>query len=132
MTELGIPVLQLLAPQPGEHILDLGCGDGVLTKRIADLGCQVVGLDSSADFVASATKLGLETVEESAYSMDFGPRFDAVFSNAALHWMKDADTVIGNVVCALRPKGRFVGEMGGHKCVNAVQSALVEELEQCS
>jgi SAM-dependent methyltransferase len=128
VTDLGLPVFELLSPQPGEHILDLGCGDGLLTKKIADLGCKVVGLDSSADFVAAARKLGLEVVEKSAYHMDFGPRFDAVFSNAALHWMKDADLVIGNVARALRPKGRFVAEMGGHDCVRTLLSALIEEL----
>ena len=78
------PVLELLAPRPGEHILDVGCGDGVLTKKIADLGCRVVGVDSSADFVASARKLGLTVMQKSASDMDFGPSFDAVFSNAAL------------------------------------------------
>jgi trans-aconitate methyltransferase len=128
VTDLGAPVLELLAPKPGEHILDVGCGDGVMTKKISDLGCSVVGLDSSADFVASARKLGLEVVDKSAYDMDFGPTFDAVFSNAALHWMKDADLVIGNVARALRPKGRFVAEMGGHNCVKTLQSALIEEL----
>jgi 2-polyprenyl-3-methyl-5-hydroxy-6-metoxy-1,4-benzoquinol methylase len=66
VTDLGAPVLELLAPRPGEHILDVGCGDGVLTKKIADLGCKVVGLDSSADFAASARKLGLQIVEKSA------------------------------------------------------------------
>jgi trans-aconitate methyltransferase len=129
VTDLGAPVLELLAPRPGEHILDVGCGDGVLTKRIADLGCNVVGLDSSADFVASARKLGLTVVEKSASEMDFGPGFDAVFSNAALHWMKDADAVLGRIAHALLPNGRFVAEMGGHGCVSTVLSALIDELE---
>jgi SAM-dependent methyltransferase len=130
VTDLGLPVLELLSPQPGEYILDLGCGDGPLTKKISELGCRVVGLDASADFVASARALGLEVVEKSAYQMDFGPRFDAVFSNAALHWMKDADLVIGNVARALRPKGRFVAEMGGHNCVRTLLTALIEELDR--
>lgn len=130
VTDLGAPVLELLAPRRGEHILDVGCGDGVLTKKIADLGCQVVGLDSSPDFVASARRLGLEVVEKSAYDMDFAARFDAVFSNAALHWMKDADLVIGKVAKALRPKGRFVAEMGGHNCVKTLLTALIEELNR--
>src|SRR5450755_2271983 len=128
VTDLGTPVLELLAARPGEHILDVGCGDGVLTKKIADLGCNVVGVDSSADFVASARKLGLTVVQASASDMDFGPRFDAVFSNAALHWMKDADAVIGRVARALLPSGRFVAEMGGYGCVQTLLSALIEEL----
>lgn len=130
VTDLGMPVLDLLAPQSGEVILDVGCGDGVLTKHIADLGCRVVGLDSSADFVDAARKLGLEVVEMSAYDMDFGPRFDAVFSNAALHWMTNPDKVIGNVARALRPLGRFVAEMGGHGCVKTIQAALINELDR--
>ncbi len=120
VTDLGAPVLHLLAPKAGEHILDLGCGDGVLTQKISDMGCAVVGLDSSPDFVASARKRGLTVLEQSAYDMDFGARFDAVFSNAALHWMKDADRVIARVAKALRPEGRFVAEFGGHNCVKTV------------
>jgi len=130
VTDLGAPLLSLLDPQPGEHILDLGCGDGVLTKRIADLGCKVVGIDSSPDFVASARKLGLNVIEKDAANLDFGPSFDAVFSNAALHWMKDADVVIAQVARALRPQGRFVAEMGGHDCVKTIQSALIDELDR--
>lgn len=130
VTDLGTPVLELLAPRPGEHILDLGCGDGVLTKKIADLGCNVVGVDSSADFVASAGKLGLTVEEKSASDMDFDRRVDAVFSNAALHWMKDADVVIRRVARALVPKGRFGAEMGGHGCVKTALSALLEELDR--
>jgi trans-aconitate methyltransferase len=130
VTDLGAPLLSLLDPQPGEHILDLGCGDGVLTKRIADLGCKVVGIDSSPDFVASARKLGLDVIEKDAANLDFGPNFDAVFSNAALHWMKDADVVIAQVARALRPQGRFVAEMGGHDCVKTIQSALIDELDR--
>jgi trans-aconitate methyltransferase len=130
VTDLGAPVLELLAPKPGEHILDVGCGDGILTKKIADLGCSVVGVDSSADFVVSARKLGLTVVEKSASDMDFDRSFDAVFSNAALHWMKDADAVIGRVARALLPNGRFVAEMGGHGCVKTLQSALIEELNR--
>jgi trans-aconitate methyltransferase len=129
VTDLGATVLELLAPKAGEYILDLGCGDGVLTKKIADLGCNVVGVDSSADFAASARGLGLTIVETSACDMEFGPVFDAVFSNAALHWMKEADLVIARVARALRPKGRFVAEMGGQGCVETLLSALIEELD---
>jgi len=130
VTDLGAPVLELLAARPGERILDVGCGDGVLTKKIADLGCHVVGVDSSASFATSARKLGLDIVETSASDMEFSACFDAVFSNAALHWMKDADAVLAKVARALRPKGRFVAEMGGHGCVRTIQCALVEELDR--
>ncbi len=130
VSELGAPVLQLLAPKPNERILDLGCGDGVLTKKIAEAGSIVVGLDSSPDFCAAARRLGLEVVESSAYEMTFSREFDAVFSNAALHWMKDADGVIRSVAAALRPGGCFVAEMGGHNCIKTIQRALIDELKQ--
>lgn len=130
VTDLGAPVLALLDPRPGERILDLGCGDGVLTKKIAELGCKVVGVDSSAEFAAAAKKLGLDVIEMNAADLDFGPVFDAVFSNAALHWMKNADAVIEGVARALRPNGRFVAEMGGHDCVKTIQSALIDELNR--
>jgi trans-aconitate methyltransferase len=130
VSELGTPVLRLLAPKPNERILDLGCGDGVLTKKIADAGSFVVGLDSSPDFCAAARRLGLDVVESSAYDMTFSREFDAVFSNAVLHWIKDADRVVRNVAAALRPGGRFVAEMGGHNCIQTIRDALIDELKQ--
>jgi trans-aconitate methyltransferase len=129
VSELGRPVVQLLNPQPGERILDLGCGDGRLTKHIADLGCDVIGVDSSSALVAAARKLGLSIEELSAYDIEYQDEFDAVFSNAALHWMKDAFLVIGKVYQALRHGGRFVGEFGGHGNCKAIEDALVAELE---
>jgi trans-aconitate methyltransferase len=130
VTDLGTPVLQLLAPKANERILDVGCGDGVLTKKIADAGASVVGLDSSPDFCAAARRLGLEVIESSVLDMKFLAEFDAVFSNAALHWIKDADRVIRNVAAALRPGGRFVAEMGGHNCIDTIRRALIDELKQ--
>lgn len=124
VSDLGMVVLELLAPRAGERVLDVGCGDGVLTKKIADLGSNVVGVDSSLDFVAAARQLGLEVVQTSASAMGFGPDFDAVFSNAALHWMKDADTVIHRIAQALRPGGRFVAEMGGARMCEYAASGL--------
>jgi trans-aconitate methyltransferase len=129
VSDLGGPVLELLAPMPAERILDLGCGDGVLTRKIVAAGSEVVGLDSSPDLCAAARRLGLEVVESSASDMAFKAEFDAVFSNAALHWMKDAARVIGNVARALRPEGRFVAEMGGYKCVETIRRALIDELD---
>ena len=130
VSELGRPVVQVLNPQPDERILDLGCGDGRLTKHIENLGCDVIGVDSSAALAAAALKLGLNVAEISAYDIEYRDEFDAVFSNAALHWMKDADRVIGNVYQALRQGGRFVGEFGGHENCKAIEEALIAELER--
>jgi len=128
---LGQPVLELLQPQPGERILDLGCGDGVLTESLAATGAQVVGVDSSPDMVAAARQRGLDARVMDATRLTFDQEFDAVFSNAVLHWIKDdPDSAITSVYRALRHPGRFVGEMGGHGCVAAVNLALIMGLEK--
>ncbi len=124
VSDLGGPVVDLLAPRPGERILDLGCGDGALPRKLADLGCAVVGVDGSAPQIAAARTLGLDAREMDGERLTFDGEFDAVFSNAALHWMKRADEVIAGVWRALRPGGRFVAECGGHGCVATIVAAL--------
>ncbi|MGK9166782.1 methyltransferase domain-containing protein [Inquilinus limosus] len=128
VADLGQPVLELLAPKPGERILDLGCGDGALTAKLAAAGAEVVGADSSAELVAAARALGLDARIADGQALPFAAEFDAVFSNAALHWMRDADAVIAGVRRALKPGGRFVGEFGGHGNVAAIVTALVAAL----
>jgi trans-aconitate methyltransferase len=124
VADLGAPVLDLLAPRPGERILDLGCGDGALTQAIARAGATVVGVDGSPDLVQASRARGLDARVMDGQKLTFSGEFDAVFSNAALHWMPDADAVIAGVVRALKPGGRFVGEMGGHGNVAAIVTAL--------
>lgn len=130
VSDLGMPVVALLDAQPGERILDLGCGDGVLTKKLQDMGCEVLGIDPSPEFIQAASELGLNVSLQDATEMDFDDEFDAVFSNAVLHWIPDADRLIGNVFRALRNGGRFVAECGGHKCVETIRTALIAELEK--
>jgi len=127
---LGDAVLRLLDPRPGELILDVGCGDGALTARIAAAGANVIGLDASPEMVEAARALGIDAFVADAEAMDlarFG-QFDAVFSNAALHWMLDPESVAGGIFGALRPGGRFVGEMGGEGNLAALRRALRDEL----
>jgi len=128
VSDLGAPVVELLAPKAGEKILDLGCGDGALTIKLAGLGCDVIGVDSSAPQIEGSRRLGLDARVADGERLNFGPEFDAVFSNAAIHWMKRADDVIAGVWQALKPGGRFVGEFGGHGCVAKIRRALVEAL----
>src|SRR5262245_44259066 len=130
VSDLGAPVVELLAPKAGERILDLGCGDGVLTKRLADLGCAVVGVDASAPQIEAARKLGLDARVMDAASLPFAAEFDAVFSNAVLHWIRRADPMIASVHRALKAGGRFVAECGGYGCVNKIRTALVEALDR--
>ena len=128
VSELGAPVVELLAPSAGERILDLGCGDGALTKRLVEIGCEVVGVDASAPQVEAARRLGLDARVGDGERLSFDAEFDAVFSNAAIHWMKPADDVIAGVWRALRPGGRFVGEFGGDGCVATIKRALIDAL----
>lgn len=128
VAELGMPVVELLDPKPGERILDLGCGDGVLTAKLQALGCDVVGVDASADQIEAAKARGLDARVVDATALPFDSEFDAVFSNAVLHWIKRPDDVIAGVARALQPGGRFVGEFGGSTNVAAVVGALTVAL----
>jgi len=125
---LGAPVVELLAPQAGERILDLGCGDGVLTEALVAAGAEVVGIDAGENMIASAQAKGLDARVGDGQALDFAGEFDAVFSNAALHWMLDRDAVAAGVFRALRPGGRFVGEMGGEGNVATLRAGIRREL----
>jgi trans-aconitate methyltransferase len=130
VADLGAPVVELLSPCAGERILDLGCGDGALTAKLQAMRCKIVGVDGSAEQVEAARKLGIDARVMDGESLSFESEFDAVFSNAALHWMRKPDAVIAGVWRALRPGGRFVAEMGGHGCVAKIRKALVEALNR--
>ena len=123
VADLGAAVLDLLDPQPGEHILDLGCGDGALTEKLVARGASVLGLDASPDMIAAARTRGLDAQVGDGQRLTFDREFDAVFTNAALHWM-DGAAVIAGVFRALRPGGRFAGEFGGHGNIAAIVTAL--------
>jgi len=130
VADLGAPVVELLAPRAGERILDLGCGDGILTAKLAAMGCEVIGVDGSAAQVEAARKLGLDARVVDGEKLSFDEEFDAVFSNAALHWMRNPDAVIAGAWRALRPGGRFVAECGGHGCVAKIKKALIDALNR--
>ncbi len=127
---LGAPVLELLAPRSGERILDLGCGDGALTEKLHAAGAEVIGVDASEAMIEGAKGRGLDARLMDGAALDFDQTFDAVFSNAALHWMLDPDEVIKGVHRALKPGGRFVGEFGGHGNVAAITVAILAVLEK--
>jgi SAM-dependent methyltransferase len=124
VSDLGQPVLDLLAPRAGERILDVGCGDGALTQRIAEAGATVVGADPAPDFVAAAIARGIDARQLDAQALPFEHEYDAVFTNAALHWIPDLDAALRGIHRALKSGGRFVGECGGHGNVAAVSTAL--------
>lgn len=129
VSDLGLAALELLAPSRGERVLDLGCGDGALTLKLVASGAEVLGLDSSEGQVAAAKEKGVDAVVADAVDLNFDSEFDAVFSNAALHWMPNADAVIDGVWRALKPGGRFVGEMGGAGNIERIRTVLTKELD---
>jgi len=124
--QFGAGLMDVLAPREGERILDVGCGTGQLTAEIASRGAQVVGLDSSTNMLGQARQNypGQEFVLADATSFRFPEPFDAVFSNAALHWVKDAEAAVESAALALRPGGRFVAEFGGKGNIASIMSAL--------
>lgn len=126
--ELGRGLIDLLDPQPGERVLDLGCGDGTLTSRLAACGCTVFGIDRSEAFVSAARRRGVSAhVADARRLMEAGfaaGSFDGVFSNAVLHWIREPEPVIAGVRHLLRNGGRFVAEFGGAGNVATVRGAL--------
>jgi SAM-dependent methyltransferase len=124
VSDLGGEILSWLAPKAGERILDLGCGDGALTEKLAASGAGVLGVDTSVSFLEAARARGLDVREADGHALTFHHEFDAVFSNAALHWMTQPEKVIDGIRRALRPGGRFVAEFGGHGNVAAIVTAM--------
>lgn len=129
--QYGQQVLELLAPQPKERILDVGCGTGQLTAEIAATGAEVVGIDSSEQAVAKARANfpQIEFVVADGTNFHFDKPFDAVFSNAALHWIQPPAAAVKCIWQSLKPQGRFVAEFGGKGNVEAIINALNSVLE---
>lgn len=122
----GASLVELLAPQRGERILDLGCGTGHLTAQLASTGAEVVGIDASQAMIDEACKNhpGLQFVVADARNYRADEPFDAVFSNAALHWIRPPEAAVRTIHDALRPGGRFVAEFGGRGNVGHLVAAL--------
>ena len=128
MPELGAAALALLDPQWGEHILDVGCGDGTLTFKIKQAGADVVGIDNNLSMVAAAKAKGLDARLMDAADLKFGEAFDAAFSNATLHWVLDKERAARAIWFALKNNGRFAGEMGGEGNLARLRETLDEVL----
>jgi trans-aconitate methyltransferase len=130
--QYGEAVIDLLDPRSFENILDLGCGTGELTQKIKEKGCLVLGIDSSAEMIAKAKAayplIPFEVADATA--MEYDNEFDAVFSNAVLHWINDQEKAAENIYKALRTNGRLVAEFGGQNCVKNIIRALRKSFEK--
>lgn len=124
VSDLGEPLLALLDGKVGEIVLDLGYGDGALTEKIVAAGCKVYGCDASLAQLQAARHHGAQVFVMDGQQLGLKRRLDAVFTNAALHWMKQAENVVEGVAAALKPGGRFVGEFGGKGNVETIRQAL--------
>jgi trans-aconitate methyltransferase len=128
VSDLGEPLIELLQPVRGERVLDLGCGDGALTEKLVDAGCLVLGVDASAEQVDAARLRGLEVEVSRIEALRLNQEFDAVFSNAVLHWVKDQPAALSRIFQSLKPGGRLVAEFGGAGCVATIRKALHDAL----
>ncbi len=124
--KFGEDLIGILDPKQGERVLDLGCGTGQLTQKIAERGAEVIGLDASPEMIGQARRNfpRLQFVLEDAAAMNFDGEFDAIFSNAALHWMLQASEVAAAMFRALRKRGRLVAEFGGKGNIRRIESAI--------
>jgi trans-aconitate methyltransferase len=122
----GENVLEWLVPQRGERILDVGCGTGQLTDIIHISGAVVTGIDASPEMIKKARENypDIKFMVKDATHLSFDSNFDAVFSNAALHWISNQEEAIRCIFNALRPAGRFVFEMGGKHNIESIHNAL--------
>lgn len=131
VSKYGNDLINLLAPEKGERILDLGCGTGDLAKTLHDLGVEVVGADHSEAMVQQAKSKypDLQFVVQDATKMTYENEFDAVFSNAVLHWVKQPELALSGIFNSLKPGGRFVAEFGGKDNVQTITSAIISQIQ---
>jgi trans-aconitate methyltransferase len=130
VSDLADEVVRMLDPKRGERILDIGCGDGYLTEKLASYGAELVGVDYSETLVEAARKRGVDARHGNGEELQFDGEFDGAFSNAAMHWMLRANDTAAGVFRALKPGGRFVGEFAGAGNAKIIRREVHEALEQ--
>ena len=130
VSNLALPVIELLNPQEDESILDLGCGDGTLAVEIEKFNSRVIAVDLSENMVAKAKEKGIQAFVMSATKLTFENKFDAVFSNAVLHWVKDDDKSIKKIYNSLKAKGRLIAEFGGYSNIKSLTDAMQQVFKE--
>ncbi len=130
VSQLALPVVDLLEPKKGKKILDVGCGEGTLAVEIERRGAKVIGVDMSAEMIEQCQSKGIEAYVGSVTDLPYNEAFDSVFSNAMLHWVKDARSAVQNIAKVLKRGGRFVCEFGGEGNAYTLVSAMQEVFEK--
>lgn len=132
VSDYGTALLDLLDVKEGETILDLGCGTGALTEKIHRLGATVIGIDKSQNMIAMAKEKypSLSFFVKDVTEMDYVETFDAVFSNAVLHWVKDAEKALQKIFQSLKRNGRFVAEFGGKDNIRSITSEIRVQFQE--
>jgi len=130
VSDMAVDLIEVLNPKKDEAILDLGCGDGTLALQIKKFTKNIIAVDLSTDMVEKTKSLGIEAYVMSATNLDFENKFDAVFSNAVLHWVKQSSLAVQNINKVLKPNGRFVAEFGGYKNINTIVEAIEKVFNQ--
>jgi len=126
VSNLALPVVELLDARKNEKILDLGCGDGTLAIEIKKSNAKVIGVDLSQSMVDKSNEKGIEAYVKDVANLGYKDEFDAVFSNAMLHWVKDGKNAVKNIHLALKKEGRFIAEFGGYGNVNHILNVISE------
>ena len=129
VSALATPLVDLLAPKARESILDVGCGDGTLAEKIMQSGAHVRGIDLSTEMVDAAKNRGIDVTQMSVTDMPYVDEFDAIFSNATLHWVKAYDSAIEKIYQALKQGGRFVAEFGAEGNIATIIDAMQRVFE---
>jgi len=130
VSQLALPVVDLLDPKKGEKILDVGCGEGTLAVEIERRGAKVIGVDMSSEMIEQCQAKGIEAYVGSVTDLPYDEEFDAIFSNATLHWIKNSKSAVQNIAKSLKSSGHFVCEFGGEGNAYALVSAMQEVFEK--
>ncbi len=132
VSKYGHSLIELLDPKQGERILDLGCGTGDLAKNLSDSGVDVVGVDKSENMVAKAIAKypSISFMVQDATDLKFTNEFDAVFSNATLHWVKPPIQALHSIYQSLQKGGRFVAEFGGKGNVQTITDEIIQQIKE--
>ncbi|PLS03766.1 class I SAM-dependent methyltransferase [Neobacillus cucumis] len=127
----GESLFELLAPQKGEKILDLGCGTGDLAKQLSEYGAEMTGVDKSEKMIEQARNKypDIKFIVQDATELEFHHEFDAVFSNAALHWIKQPREALTCIYNCLKQGGRFVAEFGGKGNIRSISDEIINQIE---